>query len=93
MQWRTAREQRSNAGAKPVGFPELPYREEPRGPRRGRLAEAMHGIPAHLVATARVRAHFLTQAPDLVDVIKRLYSASETAGDGDTVNTLTRSES
>ena len=58
----------------------------------GPIAEAMHGIPAHLVATARVRAHFLTQAPDLVDVIKRLYSASETAGDGDTVNTLTRSE-
>ena len=58
----------------------------------GPIAEAMHGIPAHLVATARVRAHSLTQALDLVDVIKRLYSASETAGDGDTVNTLTRSE-
>ena len=59
----------------------------------GPIAEAMHGIPAHLVASARVRARFLAQAPDLADVMKRLYSARETAGDGDTVNMLTRSES
>ena len=34
----------------------------------------MHGLPAHIVATARER--FLSQAPELVDVMKRLYSAT-----------------
>ena len=42
------------------------------------IAEAMHGIPAQLVATASTR--FLSQAPDLVDVMERMYSARETAG-------------
>ena len=46
----------------------------------GPIAEAMHGIEAHLVATERMRARFLSQAPDLVDVMKRLYSARETGG-------------
>ena len=47
----------------------------------------------HFVATARARARFLAQAPDLVDVMKSLCSTRETAEDGDTVNTPTRSES
>ena len=41
----------------------------------GPIAEAMHGIPTHLVAAARMQ--FLSQAPDLVEVMKRMYAASE----------------
>ena len=50
----------------------------------GAIAEAMHGIPARLVATARVRARLLSQAPDLVDAMRSLYSQGATAGGGGT---------
>ena len=36
--------------------------------------------PAHLAAAAQMRARFLSQAPDVVDVMKRMYSAKEPAG-------------
>ena len=39
----------------------------------GPIAEAMHGVPEDLVAIAQAR--FLSQAPDLVEVMKRMYSA------------------
>ena len=48
----------------------------------GPIAEAMHGIPARLVATARVQARFLSQAPDIVDAMRSLYSQGETAEGG-----------
>ena len=46
----------------------------------GPIAEAMHGVPEDLVAIARAR--FLSQAPDLVEVMKRMYLGGETAKSG-----------
>ena len=43
----------------------------------GPLAEAKHGIPAHLVATSRVK--FLSRAPDIIDVMKTVYLGGKTA--------------
>ena len=40
----------------------------------GPVAEAMHGVPEGLVATARER--FLGPAPDIVDAMERMYRAS-----------------
>ena len=45
----------------------------------GPIAEAMHEIPAHLLAAGRMPASLLSQAPDLVDVMKRMYAAERTA--------------
>ncbi len=46
----------------------------------GPIAEAMHGVPEDLVAIARAR--FLSQATDLVEVMKRMYLGGETAKSG-----------
>ena len=44
----------------------------------GPIAETMHGIPVNLVDTARMRV--LSQTPDLVDVMTRMYSAGDMTG-------------
>ena len=44
----------------------------------GPIAEAMHGIPEELIATAKER--YLAKAPDIVDMMERLYLEARSEG-------------